>query len=151
MTTSTDDREDEQYLEVQKERAEVRLAQRQIYDDVVASKAVLGKSGEDNVRVDDLRHRNNESFAQVTAVREALNDSKVLKEITGIVKQQTTRSNGMTLSIDVSNLNNGIIDQFSKSGQFTWSILGYAVGAIITKAPTVNTMVGQVEKEEKVY
>jgi hypothetical protein len=56
----------------------------------------------------------------------------------------------MTVTIETNNLNNGIIEQFTEGGQFSWSVLGRAVGTIITTPAPVNTMFGQCQKEDKV-
>lgn len=139
----------EEEIEQEAERnRQLRKKQYVIHDKLHAQRDdYITKTGE----FDAIRYENNELFNEVNRTREQLNDTITMCMLSNIMKKRASVMDNLSRILNFDNFASGLQGKYSdESGSFSWGLLGGDVGSLTSPTPPLLTLLGPLERQEKI-
>jgi len=141
--------------EEKKQRRGTRKQQNELLEEIENSKALLDDFNSNKLRA--LREQNNKVFnggdgsgAGVMHTREGFMDGQICGELAFAVLRRADKLDDLTHRIHFEDLSQSLAKTFRVDGKFSWRSLGQDVGKLFMRPTPLVSMLGSLDKPEKV-
>jgi len=145
----------DQVDEEKKQRRDTRKQQNELLEEIENSKALLDDFNSNKLRA--LREQNNKVFsggdgvgAGVMHTREGFMDGQICGELAFAVLRRADKLDDLTHRIHFEDLSQSLAKTFRVDGKFSWRSLGQDVGKLFMRPTPLVSMLGSLDKPEKV-